>query len=317
MFEHKRIKTPEKRDRDFRSLRVNRLINRELVLEIDNVLIALKNLLERQCPAHVNKVMGYGPLLLVAAYAVKSNLDAIRYLLADTPPDPFRKPEFCICVSPNVRFLADLLSTLIIIRQSPKRYCKWYHRSGWRELRESLELLSNEPGSKKKFSSQLQKQMQGLEQMRIAYGISKRDAENFREIDWWPTLGQFLSRKKKTKIKLRPYRFLNYFYTLFYSELSQDVHMSGAGIARMFSKLLIQSSDQDRETILHRIKSNNYMLSLIISVSIATEINDLCRFDRGGKLTYIWKILSGAWADADRLYKKRYKRLVARHLSFS
>lgn len=317
MVDKTKVKSVRAEDLDFRRLPRNKLINRELISEIDNVLIALRNLIERRCPDNVRRVMGYGPFLLVVAYAVKANLDAIRYLLADTPPDPLRKPEFCICVSPNVRFLADLLSTLVIIRQNPRLYCKLYHRSGWRELRESLEVLLNEGGSKKKFSSQIQAQMKALEQTRIAYGISKRLAKNYREIKWWPTLGQFLNQKRQGKRKLRPHGFLNYFYSLFYSELSQDVHMSGAGIARMFSKLLLQKTDEDKEMILQRIKSNNYVLALVISVAIATEINDLCKFDRGGKLAYIWKILSEAWSDAARLYKKRYRRVIARHQSFS
>lgn len=317
MVDKTKVKGHSVGELEFCSLPRNKLINRELISEVDNVLIALKNLIERRCPENIRQVKGFGPLLLVVAYAVKSNLDAIRYLLADTPPDPFRKPEFCICVSPNVRFLADMLSTLIIIRQNPRLYCKLYHHSGWRELRESLEVLANEKGSKKTFSSQVQAQTKALEQMRIAYGISKRLAENYQQIKWWPTLGQFLNQKRRGKRKLRPHGFLDYFYTLFYSELSQDVHMSGAGIARMFSKLLLQKTDQDKEMILHQIKSNNYMLALVISVAIATEINDLCKFDRGSKLAYIWKILSDAWPDAARLYKKRYKRVVARHQSFS
>lgn len=167
------------------------------------------------------------------------------------------------------------------------------------------------------FSRQITAQTAGLEDMRRAYKIAKRQAENYKTIRWWPTLGQFINHKRQKGLKLRSHRFLSYLNTWFYSELSQDVHLSGAGIARMFSKLLIQPTDTDRELVFRKIKSNNFMLALTFAVAIATELNDIGKFNRGSKLEYIWKILDETWPDSRRLYRMRYRALVARHKSYS
>jgi hypothetical protein len=293
--------------------RVNRLISRDFVNQVDHVLVAVRNLIERSSPASISKIPGYTPFLLVAAHATQNTFNAVRYLLADNN-DSDRKPEFCLAVSPNIRFLADLLSTIIVIRQRPRKYIKWYYRSGWRELKESLERLKNEPGVQRKLSRQIAAQTAALEHLRKSYGISRALAKAHEDIDYWPYLGQFLKNKKH---KLRPRRFLSYLNTWFYSELSQDAHISSAGLIRMYSKLLLEKTDTDREKILKLIKTNNFMLCLILAIAIASELNEIGQFDRGAKLSYIWRILITDWLDARRIYKLRYRAMAKRVSNYS
>jgi hypothetical protein len=84
----------------------------------------------------------------------------------------------------------------------------------------------------------------------------------------------------------------------------------------MYSKLLLEKADADRERILKLAKSNNFILCITLAMAIATELNDIGRFDRGAKLAYVWRILVNDWPDAKRLFDHRYKALVKRQLRF-
>jgi hypothetical protein len=292
---------------------VNKVINRDFVNEADRLLIAIKNLIERSLSPPASTILWYPPFLLVCAHAARNTFTTVRYLVADSPRDPDRRLEFCLSISPLIRFLADLLFAIIVIRQKPRKYVMWYYRSGWRELKESLDRLKAEQGSSRRFSREIARQERALEHLRKQYRISRRLASFSDKIPYWPYPGQMLKNKH---FRIRPRRFLAYLNTWFYSELSQDSHMSSAGLARMYSKLVIEPNDVDREKILKRIKSNNFMLTLTLCVAIATELNDIGLFDRGQKLSYIWKVLSHESFDAKRLFNRRYKAMVKRQLSY-
>ncbi len=81
-------------------------------------------------------------------------------------------------------------------------------------------------------------------------------------------------------------------------------------MVRIYSKLLLETTDADRERILRVVKSNNGMMAFILVLAIATEINDIGRFDRTPKLLYLWKIMTTEWTDAKRLFDRRYKRML-------
>jgi hypothetical protein len=284
---------------------ISRVIDRQFQEDVDRLLLAIKNLIERSSPAHVDRIPGYQPFLLVVAHAAKTTYEAMKFLIADDRGDSRRKLEFGLAISPLIRFLIELLFLVIVIRQKPRKNVMWYHRSGWRELKEALDRLKAEPGSARRFRTQIAKQEAALEYLRQTYKITKRLAANPQGIPYWPHPGQILKLPK-----LRSRHFLKYLYTWFYSELSQEAHVSGAGLVRMYSKLLIESTDADRDRVLKVIKSNNYMLALILVLATVTELNDIGSFDRTTKLSYLWTVVVKEWTDAKRLYTRRYKRIL-------
>jgi len=69
--------------------------------------------------------------LMFLRYA-KIAYNAVRYLTADTPPDPARKPVYAVVI-PNVnRQLIDILSTLVFMLDDLVPRHNWYERSGYR-----------------------------------------------------------------------------------------------------------------------------------------------------------------------------------------
>ena len=161
---------------------VSRIIDAPFVEEVDRVFVALRNLIDRSLRAPVSEIPGHQPFLLVAAYATRNTFNTIRFLVADKPQHHDRRLEYSLAVSPLIRFLIDLLFTVVVIRQKPRKYIMWYYRLGWRELKEALDRLKAEPGASRIFSSQIAKQSGALEYLRKTYKISLKTARSPEKI---------------------------------------------------------------------------------------------------------------------------------------
>jgi hypothetical protein len=107
--------------------------------KLDPLIEALINLLDRSFPRNLADIRGLQEFLLAAMYIARNGYQAIRYLNADIPRDPSRKPEFALATAPLVRSLADLLFTMVFMRENLPSHVNWYHRATWRELKEEFD----------------------------------------------------------------------------------------------------------------------------------------------------------------------------------
>ena len=278
---------------------------------------AMENLVDRSAPVEIRSIQGWQEFLMVAVSASRIIYETVTYLSRDTghKDDLMPKPEYGITTSPLVRSLVELLFTIIFIREKPRSRVKWFHRSGWRELKELSDTLHARYGSKPEWKAKLAELERSLEYFRITHRISKRIARAPASIKFWPTAMQMLD-PKRDYLKKRSRRFLEHL-TLLYRTLSQDHHLSGAGIIRVYAKLLIDERDARREPILRGIKITNVMLAVAILMAIYSEINDICHFDRGPTLAYCWRILSEDRTEARELYALRYRTMLQRRSGHS
>lgn len=60
---------------------INKILNREFISEVDKILTASKNLIERSLQPPVSTIPGYSSFLLVAAHATRNTFSTIRYLV--------------------------------------------------------------------------------------------------------------------------------------------------------------------------------------------------------------------------------------------
>ena len=287
-------------------------IDRSFFEKLHELTVAMDNLVDRSTPDHIRRIPGWQEFLMVAVLASRAIYETITYLSRDTghKQDLLPKPEYGITTSPLVRSLLELLFTIVFIREQPRSRVRWFHHSGWRELKELLDVLRARYGSQAKWKPKLMQLQESLEHLRRAHRISNRVAENPRTIVYWPTAMQMLSQKNDY-LGRRSRRFLGHL-TLRYQNLSQDHHMSGAGIIRVYAKLLIDEMDERRGPILKELKTNNVMLAVAIVLAILSEINDICRFDRGQALAYCWGILAENRDEAQEMYNLRYRSMVRR-----
>lgn len=264
------------------------------------------NLVERNPPEKITKIPGWHPFLLVATRATRFIYESILYLSLDSPEDPLRKLEYGICTSPLIRSLADLLFTVTFIREKPRTRIRLYHQAGWRETKEILEEMEKRHAHDPNWQERFNVRNAALEDLRIAYKISPKKAKNLKDIPYWPIPSKILA---KEKLRVRTKQFLE-FLILWYRELSQDHHMSGGGIIRVYSKLLFEADDIDKTRILKELKTGNVILAVTLVLAIATEINDLGNFDRTQDLSYLWGILLQNRSEAQELYDIRYRTML-------
>lgn len=283
-------------------------IDRSFWKQIDDLTVAMKNLVERSSPDKVRTISGWHPFLMVATRATQAIYGSLCYLSADTPDDPLRKLEYGICTSPLIRSLADLLFNIIFIRERPRSRIKRYHRAGWRETKELVQSLEKEYGSQSAWKGKLANLNAGLEDLRIAYRISPMASRKLTTLSKWPIPSRML---RDEKFQARTKRFLEHL-TLWYRELSQDHHMSGGGIIRLYGKLLLEPTDSSRERVLKELKTSNVMLAIALVLAIATEVNDIGGFDRGQKLAYLWSIMTHNRPEARELFNLRYRAMLAK-----
>lgn len=266
----------------------------------------MKNLVERSSLEKIRIIPGWHPYLLVATRTTQYIYESIIYLSADSPEDSRRKLEFGICTSPLIRSLFDLLFTLIFIREQPRARIKRYYQAGWRETKEILEIMEKRYESNPNWKEKFTVRNAALEELRITYKIPKKKARKLKELPSWPIPSRML---RNEQLRVRTKRFLD-FLILWYRELSQDHHMSGGGVIRVYSKLLIEVDDMDRERVLKELKTGNVVLAVTLVLAISSEINDIGDFDRKANLAYLWSILSHDRSEAKELYDLRYRTML-------
>ena len=211
-------------------------IDRPFFEKIHDLTRAMENLVDRSAPVQITNIPGWHEFLMVAVLASRTLYETVNYLSRDSghKDDLMPKPEYGITTSPLVRSLLELLFIIIFVRERPRLRVKWFHRSGWRELKELLDALHLRYGAKRDWEPKLAQLERSLEYLRKTHRISKRTARDLRgSIQWWPTAMQMLD-PKQDYLQKRSRRFLEHL-SLLYRTLSQDHHLSGAGIIRVYA----------------------------------------------------------------------------------
>jgi len=274
---------------------------------LDPLVTALINLLDREFPGHLKSTLGLQEFLLVVMHTAENTYKAMRYLTADLPKDPSRKLEFGLTISLFGRMLADILFTIIFMREDLGPRVDWYHRGGWRELKEDYERHLSEYEELTEWKCWLISYKDFLEHQRKTFGISEEEASNpKKKLSYWPIPSQML---KEEKLSSQSRKFLQFLNDWLYKELSADAHMSAAGVMRRQGFLLL-SKDERREEILSKLKSDGIFTATTLLVAICTELNNICGYGRDEKLSYLWRVLLEYWSEAKDLFDRRYSEML-------
>ena len=274
--------------------------------EIDRLVEALSNLLDREFPKELNSIPGLQPFLLVSIYTAKNTYQVIRYIGADLPKDPSRKLEFGLTISPLGRMLADILFTIIFMKEDLRSRVDWYHKGGWRELKGYYDRHQSEYGALPEWESWFKQYEELLERQRKTFGISEEEATNPKKLPYWPIPGRILRNKELSDENRKFLQFLN---DWIYKELSADAHMSAAGMMRRHGFLLLDKGEEQKK-ILSKLKSDSFFTAITLLAAICTEVNDICHYGQEEKLSYLWRILVEYWGEAKDLFERRYEAML-------
>jgi hypothetical protein len=274
--------------------------------KLDPLVTALINLLDREFPGHLKSIPGLQEFLLVAMLTAENTYKAMRYLTADFPKDPSRKLEFGLTISLFGRMLADILFTIIFMREDLGTRVDWYHRGGWRELKEDYQRHLSEYGGMPEWKSWLISYKDFLEHQRKTFGISEEEASNPKKLVYWPIPSQML---REEKLSSQSRNFLQFLNDWLYKEFSADAHMSAAGVMRRQGFLLL-SKDEGSQKILSKLKSDGIFTATTLLIAICTELNNMCGYGRDEKLFYLWRVLLEYWGEAKDFFGRRYSEML-------
>jgi hypothetical protein len=83
-------------------------------------------------------------LLDVMLRFANNSYRAVRYVMAETPDDPARKPNYALIIAPVNRQLLDLLFSLVYMLDDFPTRSLQYQRAGWREATEEYHEFKTE-----------------------------------------------------------------------------------------------------------------------------------------------------------------------------
>jgi hypothetical protein len=271
--------------------------------KLGNLLTATANKLDREWPKDRSR-HGYSKFMLLSLILAATNVyNAIRYLCADTPRDPLRKPEFALALPPLSRVVLEALFTLVFTLDDLESHTEWYHKSGWRDVREEIDRARVRYGSDPRWQGYISELEARLQRYKAELTITADEEQNLKKIKRWPNPSRMkdyptLSSDRKL--------FLKYLEDWFYRGLSQDAHLSLRGLVRHSHYLLLKMNRENDPVAMIKYKSDVLGMTIVLLLSLMSEIETEFSFGLSTRLTYVWVIINEAFTQGQEIYDLRY-----------
>jgi hypothetical protein len=254
--------------------------------------------------------------LLVAMVRIAYNAyGAVRYLVAETPEDPGRKPTF-VLVSPAVnRHLMDLLFTLVYMLDDFRPRALAFQRATWRELSDELQryriAYKHNPEWKWYFH-----QMKNAKSFSIALlKLTPAQVKKPSTIAYWKHPGEL----KEEPGTSRP--FLRWLYKWLYVDTSAQAHLSAGGLFMLAPFLLADLIDGSGERLTAEYYKNrreyqsfrflHFSRTTLMLLAIATELNARFTLRCNEAVDYLWTIIREFVPKGKDMYDERYAVLLS------
>ena len=273
---------------------------------LDSILVTVANKLEREWPSRWSSLPGAAILLRAIVNVAGNTYKSIRFICADVPPDPLRRPEYALSVPPLARTILDNVFTVVFLFENLPARTQWFYKSGWRELYKELQRYQIAYGSDPRWTEWLAQKSRLVEETKVSWGITPEEELNPTRIKWWPNPGKMKSDPQTSQAK-RDY--LTYLSDWFYGRLSAASHLSWLGVAMHSANVFIEDREQ-RSRILNKFRSDYVMMTITLVLALISEIQIEINYNLSERLRYVWGILNPFWEEAKELYDFRYASLL-------
>lgn len=272
----------------------------------DNLLTATANKLEREWPADRSSHPESGTVLRLLVLVSDNTFRTMRYFCADKPPDPSRKLEYALTAPPLARTILDALFTVIFLFEDLSKRTDWYHKAGWRKMREEHDRIrASTGGGQEHWPEYIREHQAVVEDFRTEWNVSEEEASNPRKkIPYWPTPAQMVANADTSADRRE---FMTFLEGWFYRHLSQDSHLTWPGLSRRGGHFLYDRASQPvARDMLVKYKSDTLGTAAVLLLAIASEIEAELGFGLAERANYVWGILTPYMPDAREIYDKRY-----------
>jgi len=287
-------------------------VDAAVILEpLDSLLLALEAKLEREWPARLAHLPGARELFLLTFRTANATYRSIRYLAADKPPDPDRRLEYCVSISPLNRTILDNLFTVIFVLEDIPARCQWYFKSDWRETRLELERFRAEYGQFPDWQEWLAKLAKYSDIGITLLELSPSEVAEPSRIPSWPTPGNMASHEVSPKLPLPQARaFLKYLNDWFYADLSQQSHLGGSGLIKRAGGLINDyRKNPETEQQLIRYKKAQVGQTITLMLSLASEFEIYFDFGLRERVRYLWAVMTPYIVVGKEMFDKKYASL--------
>jgi hypothetical protein len=269
--------------------------------EFNNLLEATINKIEREWPEKWETYQGAKFLLVSTMHITRNIYKSILFLCVDKKGNPNQKIENFLSVPPLARTLADSIFNLVFLFHDLPNRSNWYFKSGYREFKEEYNRYLNRYCNDPEWKNFFDKYNEFISQIEPIFEITSTEKENPGMIYWWPNPGKMPKHQNLSKDRQD---FLTYLNLWFYKNLSSQSHLSLPGFYRMF---FLETENDDDNLKLIKKKSDFMLISILLTLTIMSEIELECHFGLGNRLSYIWCILNEYFGYSKELYNYRYR----------
>ena len=233
-----------------------------------------------------------------------SAYQATRYLYAEMPEDPKRKPEFLTVGPPIQRSMLDGLFNIVYLGLDLEKATHEYYRGVWKETLQYYRRYKKKYGQKPDWQDCLE----GLEKLVAELARSEKLNEaDYGTVNRWPTPGDMCRRTLPKGTK----DFFLHLQEWFYRSYSQEDHLSWPGLARRGVIFLRDLKSEPDQEYVKKQKSDQLYRALLILLMTLSEVNAQFSFGFHTQLQYIWTILLNYFDETRELYDLRYRALLS------
>lgn len=280
--------------------------------KLNELLFAAGNWIERSWPGKrpstATMHTGSRALLLSLVRLSENTWRTVSYFSADSPPDPSRRPEYVLSVTPLSRTVLEALCTTIFIFSDLGRRTDWYYKSGWREMREDYARLFERYRNDPRWAAYLSGLKALIEATKKDWGITPREESGDMLIRRFPIPDRMVKDKTLAPDRREQLQFLLDWH---YRRQSQEAHLTWPGLARRSAIFLPAVTKEERADTLPKIRAQVLLALVTLLVALVSEVEIECRFGMLTKARYLWTILVDVSEDAEDVYDRFYRDKLA------
>lgn len=295
--------------------------NYKLVQEnIDELCIAIPRLIERRWPkkyAHVDSAR----IIFSQSFRIAVNTYAtIFFIIADI--DYYaRQKVFSLSLAPLVRTLFEQLVAFIFLLQDVPRYIPLLFKTGYVERVIQLKHAEKYHGEKAVWKPYIETLKKQIDLEAKTAGLTPDEIANpKKKIGHWPTPGAMLDRLRRDGTASQStLDYVEYIKDWLYRELSGQTHLNVSGITMRGVHLSDESAkrvfgeddwEKRRDEKMEEYRQKQVWLTIVLMLSIVSEIEGHFHFGRNHKAREVWTHLNTHSDIALDFWEARYSNLL-------
>jgi hypothetical protein len=238
--------------------------------------------------------------------AAANTYDATRYLIADRPPDHRRKPEFAFVVPVLNRTILETIFWLVYIFEDVDGRWSHFKKSGWLDGTQERARYWAAHGTAPAWGEFFEQLDFIIDAMKGAAAITPEEEADHGKIAYFPNPGSI-----PRKCSPRDRTFVLHLNDWFYRDMSAMSHLTLVGFFKGVGQL--SRPREQWEHLLPKMKSDHFIHTVILLLTLMSEVTLAIDLDEGEGLAYLWGVFMEYSEEARELYELRYAGRLDAH----